>query len=355
MKKYGVIMAGGGGTRFWPLSRKASPKQILNLSGNDVMINETIHRIHPIIPYSQTIIVTNEVQEEIMKKVLIKDIPNKNILLEPMGRNTAPCIGYAAMVLRKREKDALMCVLPSDHYIKKEPEYLKVLNKCFSLAESTNSLVTIGIRPSFPCTGYGYIHMGKKVENNVYEVQEFVEKPDMQKAREYLKNGKYLWNSGMFIWKVSAILDNIRRFLPKLYDKLLELEEYINSEKEIEMLKVIYPQLQNISIDYGIMERSNEVLVVPGDFSWNDVGNWDSLGSVFEPDERGNIIIGDNINMDTTNTLIYGKDHLIATLGVDNLIIVNTPDATLVCPKDRAQEVKKIVDELIKRNKNDLL
>ncbi|MDK2788513.1 MAG: mannose-phosphate guanylyltransferase [Epulopiscium sp.] len=355
MKRYSVIMAGGGGTRFWPLSRQASPKQILNLSGNDVMINETINRINPLVPYHQTLIVTNQVQEEIMQEVLIKAIPKKNILLEPLGRNTAPCIGYAAMVLRKRDQDALMCVLPSDHFIKNESEFVKVLEKCFGLAESTNNLITIGIKPTFPCTGYGYIHMGKEIDSNVYEVEEFVEKPNIQKAREYLESGKFLWNSGMFVWKVSTILDNIKRFLPKLYDKLLELEPYIDTEEEAKALDDIYPQMQSISIDYGIMERSNEVLVIPGDFGWNDVGSWDSLGSIYEADERGNIIIGDHVHIDTTHTIAYGKEHLIAALGVDNLIIVHTPDATLVCPKDRAQDVKRIVDELKSKNRSELL
>ena len=273
MKKYGVIMAGGGGARFWPLSRKVSPKQILNLSGKDVMINETINRINPIIPYSQTIIVTNKLQEKIIKEVIVKDLSHKNILLEPIGRNTAPCIGYAAMLLRKRVKDAVMCVFPSDHYIKKEDEFLKILDKAIKLAEKTDSLITIGIKPTFPCTGYGYIHMGSEKEKNVYEVKEFVEKPNLQKAEEYLASGNYLWNSGMFIWKVSTILDNIKRFLPKLYDSLLELERYIDTEEEPQMLELIYPKLQSISIDYGIMERSDNVLVIPGDFSWNDVGS----------------------------------------------------------------------------------
>ena len=183
--------------------------------------------------------------------------------------------------------------------------------------------------------------MGSEKEKNVYEVKEFVEKPNLQKAEEYLASGNYLWNSGMFIWKVSTILDNIKRFLPKLYDSLLELERYIDTEEEPQMLELIYPKLQSISIDYGIMERSDNVLVIPGDFSWNDVGSWDSLGSIYEADENDNIIIGESINIDTTNTLIYSKDHLIASIGLDNLIIVHTPDATLVCSKDRAQEVKK--------------
>lgn len=355
MKRFAVIMAGGGGTRFWPLSRQASPKQILNLTGKDVMINETINRVNPLVPYNQTLIVTNQVQEEIMKEVVIKDILKENILLEPMGRNTAPCIGYAAMVLKKREKDALMCVLPSDHYIKNEPEFVKILDKCFNLAESTDSLITIGIKPTFPCTGYGYIHMDKEVGSSVYEVEEFVEKPNIQKARQYLESGKFLWNSGMFVWKASTILNNIERFLPKLYDRLVELEKYIDTEDEPRVLKELYPKMPSISIDYGIMERSNDVLVVPGDFGWNDVGSWDSLGSIYEPDENGNIIIGEHVNIDTTHTTIYGKEHLVATLGVDNLIIVHTPDATLVCPKDRAQDVKKIVDELKSKNKKELL
>lgn len=357
MKRYCVIMAGGGGTRFWPVSRQTNPKQILNLTGNDVMINETIQRLDGVVPYEQVMIVTNAAQEEVLKKVVTTHMDHNNILLEPVGRNTAPCIGYAAAAIAKREGDALMCVLPSDHYMKDEPEFKKILDKALGVAEDSDKLVTIGIKPTFPCTGYGYIHFGKEdgQGTGVYEVAGFVEKPNHEKAQQYVNSGAYLWNSGMFIWKVSTILDSFKRFLPRLYSKLVELQEYIGTDEEAAAIKRLYPEMESISIDYGIMERSTDVLVIPGEFGWNDVGSWDALESVYEKDEKGNIRIGEHIDIHTTNSILYGKEHLIAAIGVDDMIIVHTEDATLICPKNRAQDVKFVVDKLKELGRMDLL
>jgi mannose-1-phosphate guanylyltransferase len=348
-------MAGGGGTRFWPLSRQKSPKQLLNLSGKDALINETIQRIKPLIPNQQVMIVTNEIQYDILEKIVPKDIKCENILIEPQGRNTAPCIGYAALVLKKREQDAIMCVLPSDHHIKDREVFEKTLGYACEIAEETDHLVTIGIQPTFPSTGYGYIKYGREKYKNAYNVDRFVEKPTKQKAKEYIDSGQYLWNSGMFVWKVSAILNNFERFLPKLYEKLMELEPFIDTEKEKEIMKIVYPQMQSISIDYGIMERSNEVLVIPGAFGWNDVGSWDNLKVFYEENNNGNIVVGDHVVLETTDSIVYGNDHLITMIGVSNLIIVHTEDTTLVCPRERAQDVKKIVEILKAMNRDDVL
>jgi len=356
MQVFSVIMAGGGGTRFWPLSRINKPKQILNISGNDVLINETIKRYEKIIPYENTFIVTIESQKKILEEVLLADVPKRNILVEPVARNTAPCILYAAMNIYIKYGDAVMCVFPSDHYITNVERFRFILCNALKLAMNTGKLVTIGIKPTFPSTGYGYIKFAQKTDHtDFFEVLEFIEKPDFKHAKMYFDSGSYLWNSGIFVWKVSVILENFRRFLPRLYEHAEILLKYIGTQQEKEVLNKVYPQLQNISIDHGILERSNEIIVLPGDFGWNDVGSWDTLGNILPSDENGNIVKGDFIGIDTKNCIIYGNDKFIATIGIDNMIIVNTEDALLVCSKERAQDVKKLVNLLKKQNKIELL
>jgi mannose-1-phosphate guanylyltransferase len=360
MKKFGVIMAGGGGTRFWPLSRASAPKQFLNITGEDSMINDTIKRIEGIIPPEQILIVTSKAQEKMLNQVILDEIPAENIIIEPVGKNTAACIGYAAFVIKARCENSIMGVFPSDHYIKNPVEFQKVLIAAFSVAEKDDKLVTMGITPSYPSTGYGYIKYDRdKVyqaeEKSAFEVLEFVEKPDAPKAKMYIDSGNYLWNSGMFVWKTSVILKNFERFLPRTYKKISAIEPYIGKNEEIAKVEEIYPELQDISIDYGIMERAEEVVVIPGDFGWNDVGCWDSLGCVFPPDEKGNITRGDFVEIDTRNSIIYSNGRLVAAVGLEDMIVVETSDALLVCPKRNAQDVKKVVDMLKKMNREELL
>ena len=279
---FSVIMAGGGGTRFWPISRQVNPKQLLNLSGNDALINETINRISNLSEQDNIYIVTNQQQGEPLKEVVGDKCRDENILLEPAARNTAACIGYAAFKIMKKHGDGIMCVFPADHYIKDQESFTKVLQLAIQTAETEDKLVTIGITPTFPSTGYGYINYNPEDgSNGHFNVLDFVEKPNYDKANQYIKSGKYLWNSGMFVWKVSTILKNFDRFLPKLYKQLEELSNYLETPDEREKVQDIYPTLQSISVDYGIMERSDEVLVIPGSFGWNDVGSWDSLGAIF--------------------------------------------------------------------------
>ncbi|NEW07076.1 mannose-1-phosphate guanylyltransferase [Paenibacillus sp. SYP-B3998] len=347
MNRFAVIMAGGGGTRFWPLSRQNKPKQLLNISGNDIMINDTILRYKNVISIENTLIVTNKSQVSLLEEILLEQVPKNNILKEPIAKNTAACILYAALHLQKKYDNCLMVVLPSDHYITNVSNFRATLEKACLLAEETENLVTIGIKPSFPSTGYGYINFNKNIlKNGAYEVNEFVEKPNFEKAKQYLSTGDYLWNSGMFLWKTSKIIDCFQRYLPRIYNNMMQIYKDIGTEKEEEAIANIYPTLQNISIDYGILERSDDVIVVPGDFGWNDVGSWDALGGIFSPDDHGNIVRAKHIGLDTKNSIIFGKDRLIATIGVDNLIIAETNDAILVCPKDKAQDVKNIVDIL---------
>lgn len=360
MKKTAVIMAGGGGTRFWPVSRMATPKQLVKLTGSDVMINETIKHYEGIIGREDTFIVTNEKQAQLMDKVLFPEVKRENILIEPVQRNTAPCIIYAAMTLKKLYGDALMAVLPADHHISDIKEYERVLSLAFDTAEKTDKIVTIGIWPTFASTGYGYIRFSSNpVEpgSQVYYLRRFVEKPRQSVAREYLNSGKYLWNSGMFVWKASVILEEFKKYLPDTYEKMESIYEDLRTASEAEAVARIYPELEKISIDYGIMEKASDVYCIPAEFGWNDVGSWDALDSVFSHDGDDNVIVGDFEGIDTENTIIFNKssDKLITAIGVKDLIVVQTEDSILICSKDRTQDVKLMVDRLKEQGREDLL
>lgn len=355
MKICSVILAGGGGTRFWPLSRQCRPKQLLNLSGNDAMMNETIKRNLSVIPLKNTYVVTTCSQGDSVRHILLEGIPRENILVEPSGRNTAACIAYAASKIDHLYGDSVLCIFPSDAYINKEEEYLAALDKAIRHSLENDVLVTLGIYPAFAATGYGYIKYDRSDgQDGVFSVEEFVEKPNPEKAKQYLQSGCYLWNSGILVCRSGMLLENIKRFLPRLYKQIEVLRASYGTGEEQEKLHSVYPLLQSISIDCGILERSDDVRVVAGDFGWNDVGSWDMLGVVIPPDEAGNIIKAEHIGIDTKNTVVYG-DHLIATIGIENMIIVNTDDALLICPKNRAQEVKDIVELIRKSGKENFL
>ena len=352
---YGVIMAGGGGTRFWPLSRQSEPKQLLNLSGKNLMINETIDRITSVIPKKDIFIVTNKNQVDKMREATSARIATDHILAEPAARNTAACIGYAAIEIIKKYGDGVMCIFPSDHYIKDEMTFANTLQKAIVVAENTDSLLTIGITPNFPSTGYGYIKYDKSSTESCYEVVEFKEKPDYDTAKAYVDSGEYAWNSGMFVWRASVILEKFKIHLPSLYADLMVMAETMNTNKEYDVIDEIYPKLESISIDYGIMEKSQNVKVIPAEFGWSDVGSWDSLGVLYDEDENGNISNGEYLGIDSNNCIVYAKNKLVATVGVSDIVVVETDDAIMVCPKDKAQDVKKIVDELKLRGKDQYL
>ena len=353
-------MAGGGGTRFWPLSRKERPKQLLNLSGNGLMINETLERLSKSVEWENMFIVTNTSQEELMKEETKRRFPREHILVEPAARNTSACVGYAAMEIVRKYGDGIMCVLPSDHFIKDAEEFARVLETAMLTAEQTDALVTIGIEPTFAATGYGYIKSKKGTQTPVGDknysiVEEFVEKPNEKTAKEYLKSGKYLWNSGMFVWKASTILSYMERLLPDVYQKLDAIGEAMGTEEEKETIERIYPIIPKISIDYGIMERADNVLVIPGDFGWNDIGSLDMLYLMKETDQNGNIRYGETLCENSRNCIVYGTDKLVATVGLEDMIVVQTEDVVLVCPRERAQEVKNAVDRLAEQGREQYL
>lgn len=365
MNRYGVIMAGGGGTRFWPLSRREKPKQFLNLTGNDSLVNETIYRVSRNIEADKIFIVTNATQADLMQDVTSGKLSDNRILAEPVARNTAACIGYAAMEIIKKHGDGVMCVVPSDHYIKDIPGYEEVMDFALNLAADTDKLVTIGIKPTMPATGYGYIKYNRKskeaghVQGKIsgkriaaYMVEEFVEKPNEITARSYVEKGCYLWNSGMFAWKASVILNYFKELLPDIYECLVTIGDAMGTDKEKEVIEKVYPTIPKESVDYGILEKADDVIMVPGDFGWNDVGSWDALEALYEKDEYGNIEVGDQLHIGSKNCIAYSPKKMVATIGLDNVIIVETDDAILVCDKSKAQDVKQVV-ELLQEQKKD--
>lgn len=355
MNRYGVIMAGGGGTRFWPMSRQKMPKQLLNLSGKDTMVNETIDRIGQVIDKDNIFIVTNVCQWKPMAEVTKERINAKKILAEPAARNTAACIGYAAMEIVKKYGDGVMCVFPADHYIKDEKGFGEILNKAINVAENEDKLVTIGITPIFPSTGYGYIKFDKNENNIAKSVIQFVEKPNIELAKEYVASGNFAWNSGMFVWRASVILKKFKELLPDVYECIVKIGEAMGTPAEESVINAVYPSIPKISIDYGIMEKADNVVVIDGEFGWNDVGSWDTLGVMYNADENGNISKGENIMLDTKNSVVFSNKRLIATIGLNNIVVVETDDAILVCDKDKAQEVKNIVDFLKDKELNKYL
>ena len=354
MKTYGVIMAGGGGTRFWPLSRQTTPKQLLNLSGKDLMVNEAIDRLSKTADKNDIFIVTNKTQVAKMLEATNGRIQKNHILSEPSARNTAACIGYAALEIIKKYGDGIMVITPSDAYIKNESEFTRILGIAVKAAEEKDALVTVGITPTFAATGYGYIKFQKTGES-VLKVLEFKEKPDEATAKKYVDSGEYAWNSGMFIWKASTILKNFERFLPDIYADLQKIGDAMNTANEPKVIDEVYPKITSISIDYGIMEKADNVYVVPGEFGWNDVGSFDMLGVLHDADENGNIKIGDQINVDTKNCITYSSGRLVATIGLENVVVIETGDAILVCDKNKVQDVKKVVEQLKAAGRTELL
>ena len=357
MKIVAVIMAGGKGERFWPRSRKNMPKQFLSLTDDGkTMIQHTVERIKPLVDIEDVFVVTNKNYEELVKGQL-EGIPNENILLEPMAKNTAPCIGLAATYIKRKYQDAVMLVLPSDHLIKFNGIFINTLKEAVQVAKENENMVTIGITPTYPETGYGYINFGEAKEGsaNVYQVERFVEKPNLEVAKGYLNSGKYLWNSGMFVWKASTILKQFEKYLPDMYQGLVRIEGGIATQEEANILENEFSNFTSESIDYGIMEKASDIYTLPGSFGWDDVGSWLALERFNSSNEDGNVVQGNVISINTKNAIVQGSEKLIATIGVENLIIVDTADAMLICAKDSTQDVKKVIENLKICNRNEYL
>jgi mannose-1-phosphate guanylyltransferase len=350
-EKFIVIMAGGRGERFWPESRLKRPKHLLPIVGDKPMLNQAIDRLGDSVPKENIYIITNVLQAPAIKE-LCPELPEENIVSEPVGRDTAPAVALATALVKMRNPDGIFAMLPADHVIGNDEGFQKCLDDGFKLAESKDCLVTIGIAPTHPATGYGYIHRGAGIElegvPNAYDVQRFVEKPDLQTATDYLNSGEYYWNAGMFVWKVSAIEQAFSKYSPGLYADMNQMVDKIQSgEPFAEVLESVYPTLEKISIDFSIMEKADNVVTVESTFVWDDVGEWLAIERHGEKDGDGNLISGLGVAEDSKNNLIYNDGSRVTTvLGVEDLIVVHTADATLVCHKSKAQQIKKIVKQL---------
>ncbi len=355
-----VILAGGSGTRFWPLSRRLKPKQLMSVFGGKSMLQRTVERVIPLRP-RRIMVVTNALQAAETARQLdyLKDMPI-DIIAEPVGRNTAPAIGLAATIIAAEDPEAVMAVLPADHYILAEEEFRATLLRAAAAAR-LGHLVTLGIKPNRPETGYGYIEAGQMPDDaGAYRVQRFVEKPMIEKALEFLAAGNFYWNSGMFVWQVRVILAEMEKHLPELASALRRLNIPPDTgdlpAALAPQVEAVYRQLKSESIDYGVMEKAGNVTVIPADFGWSDVGSWRALPEVMAPDGAGNVLIaGEGINIDSAGCLVYGGDKLVALVGVKDLIVVDTEDALLVCAAERAQDVKKVVEILEERELTDYL
>jgi mannose-1-phosphate guanylyltransferase len=360
VKIYPVIMAGGSGTRFWPLSRKARPKQFLPLAGDVPLLTATVRRLPPLARPADTYVVCGPAHAAMAKK-LVKELPARNFIVEPCARNTAPCVGLAALHVAAREKKGVMAMLPADHHIARPEAFRESLAAAARLAEAGH-ITTIGIRPHAPETGYGYLKVGARLPgkgragSSAHKVERFVEKPDVVTAARYLADGGYLWNSGIFVFRADVILEEIRKAMPVLGEQLGAIQKALGTPGYARTLARVFPDCPSISIDYGVMEKSQRIAVVPADFGWSDVGSFAALPEVRETDHLGNVAEGDALVIDGRNNVVLAtKGRPVAVVGIDDIVVVDAGDAILVCRKDRAQEVRKAVDELARRGRDEVL
>jgi mannose-1-phosphate guanylyltransferase len=349
---YAVIMAGGGGTRLWPVSRRERPKQSIPLISKESLFQTTVNRLQGFIPYERIFVVTVAEQAAELRQQA-PEIPDENFLLEPAPRGTASVVGLAASILHQRDPQACMAILPSDHYIRDRDLFHYILRVAMEVAQK-DYLVTLGIAPTFPATGYGYIQRGQPLPDKfsypVYAVSRFKEKPDEATARQMLQSGDHSWNSGMFIWKTERILAEFGAQMPELKTSLDQIAADWDTPQRNQTLESLWHGLKNETIDYGIMEKAEQVAVIPAaGLEWSDIGSWDALFDVILPDKNGNVIVsGELLPFDTHHSLVYGNGdgRLFVTIGLDNVIVVDTGDVLLVCHKDRAQEVRRVVEQL---------
>jgi len=341
-----VILAGGHGTRFWPVSRQSHPKQFLKISGSRTMLQETVDRVRSLLSSQDIYIVCSDQYVEEVRSQL-PELETKQIIVEPLVRSTASCIGLAATYLKRYYPDEVMAVLPSDHLIGQVDEFIQVLEAAQELANQ-NWLVTFGMQPSHPATGYGYLLQGEAIGKfggySAYQVAQFIEKPDLEQAAQFLLKDNYYWNSGMFVWKIKSILEEINSCMPKLGQSLKEMDEsWGNNERMLEL----FASLENISIDFGVMEKAKKVAFFPCDLGWNDMGSWKALEEISSQNSQGMSSNIPYVNIDGRDCFVHAaQEKVIALVGVENLLIIDTPDALLVCDRERAEDVKKVVDRL---------
>ncbi len=360
MKIFPVIMAGGSGTRFWPLSRRDRPKQFLALVGDLPMLAATVRRLPPLARPADTYVVCGPAHAAAARK-LLRDLPAANFVVEPCARNTAPCVGLAALHVAAREKRGIVAMLPADHHVARPEAFREAVAAAARLAEA-GAIATIGIRPHAPETGYGYLKVGArlpgkgKAASHAHKVERFVEKPDVVTAARYLADGSYLWNSGIFVFRADVILEEIRRAMPVLGEQLSVIQASLGTPSHRRVLARVFPDCPSISIDYGVMEKSQRIVVVPADFGWSDVGSFAALPEVRETDHLGNVAEGDALVIDGRNNVVLANGKRpVAVVGIDDAVVVDAGDAVLVVRRDRAQDVRKVVEELARRGREEVL
>lgn len=353
---YSVILAGGVGERFWPLSRRQRPKQLLDLTGDGTMISLTVNRARTVSKPEEVFVVTLASQRDAVIEAIGATIPEENIIGEPVGRNTAPSIGLAGVILRQRFGDVPFLVLPADHLVDGGERYQAAVDAAGAYVSGHDSLLTFGITPTRPETGYGYIQSGAPLAGDggaeVLEAESFHEKPSAERARKFVASGAHLWNSGMFCWRTDTILKAIRDYVPDLYAVLDDIGRAVGTGRFETVLKSRYPDAPAASIDYAVMEKADNVVVVRGDFYWNDVGGWESIRDVYESDEAGNVMVGKHVLVGSTNNTVFSPERTVGLVGLDDVVVVDAGDAILVCARDKVQQVKEIV-EILKKQGND--
>jgi mannose-1-phosphate guanylyltransferase len=355
MEVFAIIMAGGIGSRFWPRSKQKAPKQLMKIFGDNTMIQDTVARLDGIVENKNIFVITNEIQKPQVIEQL-PQLPTENIIDEPFGKNTAACIGLSAAIVKKKNTDAVMITLPADHFIKDVKEFQENMNVAIEFAKKSKGLVTIGINPNKPETGYGYIQIDDKdSDENIHKVLTFAEKPNLATAKRFMKAGDFLWNSGMFIWSVDAIWEEIKTHMPDLYSGINEIYTAYETDDFKKVLREVYGQLKSISIDYGVMEKSKNVYLTKGYFDWSDVGSWEAVYELTEKDGNDNAKIGEVYSSDTFSSYLYSPNKFTAVIGGHNLIVIDTKEALLICDRNHAQDVKNIVDYLKMNNHKELI
>lgn len=340
-----LIMAGGKGTRFWPLSTEEKPKQFLNLIGNETMIQMTVNRVKPIIPIERIFVCTGEMYVDLVKEQL-PELPDRNIIVEPEGRNTTPCIALSALVINRYYKDSTMVVLPSDHLINNEEEFRKIILEADNfIKNNNNAIITLGMEPTRAETGYGYIkcteNKTKSISSEVIKVERFVEKPNKELAKEYVSSGNYLWNGGMFIWTVGNILREICKYSPNTFEALHQIEE-VEEEYLQNLINRVYKNTEAISIDYSVLEKSKEVYVIPSDFGWDDIGSWEAIERYTEKDELGNIVIGQATSLKGNNNLLVSSNHRLIVEGLSDIYVIENDGKIIIGQKSNVVNIKEL-------------
>ncbi len=355
---YALIMAGGGGTRLWPMSRRRHPKQTLSLVDERTLFQSSVDRLLPLLPLDRIFVVT-AAEQVTMLADQYPQLPRENFIVEPLGRGTASCIGLASLHIRHIDPEAVVAVVTADHYVEDVDGFCEAIRAAKAVAEK-GYLVTLGVKPAYAATGYGYIALGEPLDIDsglpASKAQAFMEKPDAERAKQFVEAGTYVWNSGMFIWRVDEVLKEIARWMPALDTVLLDLDSVWGSDGFSPRLAEVWPTLEKETIDYGVMERADHVAVIPVDVGWSDIGTWASVMGAQETDDKGNALSGDVLSIDSESTMVVSQgDRLVVTIGLDDVVVVDTPDAVLIARRDMSQRVRDVVTWLRSQQRDDLL